>query len=141
MTSHSNGPLVNPEPEPETQDVVPRAFHNEMVRRARRDGQRPLVTVLIQARGHTLPVDDYRERLTRAIAHMRARGVPKDERGPVLARAVEEAGGSRKWHDVEVYWHGRYEPSEIEMPSAAKLEAVEDKLGADEARVVVRTAT
>lgn len=135
------GPLINPTPEPEIREVDEAGvFHRQMLERRARDGEFPEVKVVIQVRGHVIPIGKYRTRLARAIRRLGRRGVPVDERGPLLERAMQETD-SREWEDVEVYWSGQYDPEQVEMPTAAKLEQIEEKFGAAEARATVRTLT
>lgn len=136
----SSGPLINPREDPRIRDVDPGDFHAEMKKRIVRDGKPPKVQVLIQVRGNVVPVEKYRRQLARAITHMKKRDVPRDERGPLLERAMQETG-TREWETVEVFWEGRYHPEQVEFPSVAKLEQIEEKLGAAEAKAVVRAST
>ena len=135
-----SGPLINPSRDPRIRELDTGDFHEEMRKRLRRDGRAPKVEVLIQVRGNVVPIRRYRARLARAIAHMNERDIPRDERGPLLERAMQEVG-TREWRTVEVFWEGQYHPEQVELPSAAKLEQVEKKLGAAEAKAVVRTST
>lgn len=135
------GPLINPGDGERGMETVDDAgsFHRRMARYAAKHGRPPKIRVLIQVRGHVVPIQAYRARLGRAIGRMKERGVPRDERGPLLERVMQETDpDSREWETVEVYWEGRYDRRKVELPSAAKLKQVEEKLGAAEAKVAVR---
>lgn len=137
----SQGPLINPSGEPRIEEVDGAVeFHRQMQKQARRTGKTPRVRVIIQVRGHVIPVDAYRTRLARALRHMDRRGVPADERGPLLERAMQEAD-TRSWETVETFWEGTYDRSEVKLPSPEKLEQVKQKHGAAEAKAAVRAAT
>ena len=74
-----------------------------------------------------------------SIEAMKRRGIPTDERGPILERTMQEAG-SREWEDVEVWWRGPYDPNDVQFPTGEKLETVKQKLGADGVQAVIRAA-
>lgn len=132
------GPLINPTGDPSLHEIEDaQQWHRAMHRRMQKTGKPPTVEVVIQVRGAVVPVEVYRERLARAIGHMKRRQIPVDERGPLLERAMQETD-SRAWEDTEIWWSGPYDPEDVEFPTAAKLEKTKQKFGADEARAVIR---